>query len=213
VEGKRSTNAVLESKSRGLAQIINNQKNSPIAHMPPVPFEEVLSFLKETRGVLSWKIGELVDSLEISEAAAKQIVAILELQGYVKHETGAGETEWLTTLTGETISGSVAPRFNLKRVKEELAALAKRIKAINRDRRAKFRIARAVAVGDFLSARTRVQAADVGVLLESRQRGVDNENSAEGERQFLKQLRGGSALIHVQIYKPWMSKRSHLRLI
>jgi hypothetical protein len=181
--------------------------------MPSVPFEEVLSFLKETRGILSWTSSDMTDSLKISKSAAKQIIVILELQGYVKRTIEAGDTEWLTTLNGETISGSVAPRFSLKHVKEGLAALAQRIGTINRDRRAAFRVAGAVAFGDFLSARKRVQAADVGVRLESLTHRRKKESPADDQRQFLKQLRAGSATIRVQTYKPWMSRRSHLRLV
>ncbi|HEX3371691.1 MAG TPA: hypothetical protein VHS08_04190 [Candidatus Acidoferrales bacterium] len=197
-----------------LTPITKVKKTTSAAAMPAVPLEEVFSFLKETRGIVSWTIAEIANALKIGETEAKRVVRILELQGYVKQQNDSGDTnEWLTTLSGETVSGSAAPRFTLDRVKEGLAALAERIKAINRDRRARLHVTRAVAFGDFLCARARVQAADVGVRIESKPHAGKSQNSSHIESEFLKQLKAGSSLVHVRIYKPWMSKRSHVRLV
>ncbi len=53
----------------------------------------------------------MAKSLKISLAAAKQAVAILEMQGYVKPTGSTGSKgEWTTTPQGETVSGSKFPR-------------------------------------------------------------------------------------------------------
>jgi hypothetical protein len=44
-----------------------------------------------------------------------------------QHGTG----QWITTISGETVSGSKTPRFTLERVENVLASLSKRIKEIN----------------------------------------------------------------------------------
>jgi hypothetical protein len=87
--------------------------------LPSIPAAEALSFLKETRGVSTWKVKDMADSLRISLSDAKEVIAVLELQGYVKP---AGKGEWMTTLSGETVSGSKHPRFQRERIQEALTA-------------------------------------------------------------------------------------------
>jgi hypothetical protein len=74
---------------------------------------------------------------------------------------------------------------------------------VNEDRSAEYKVADAVAFGDFLSGRARVQAADVGIRLAPRDPAAHDGNSA-GERKkqetFLKQLKGKSPLLNVQPY-------------
>ncbi len=96
---------------------------------------------------------------------------------------------WITTLDGEAVSGSKIPRFTPERMTAALAALEERIKGNNRDRNATFRVVNAVAFGDFLSERSRVQAADVGIRLVTRENGTGGKTSPS-EREYLKQLRG-----------------------
>jgi hypothetical protein len=60
----------------------------------PLPAVAVLSFLKETRGMPSWNLKDLSNSLRISVAQAKQATALLELQGYIER---ASDGRWLTT--------------------------------------------------------------------------------------------------------------------
>ena len=45
-----------------------------------------------------------------SELGIPIITALLQLQGYIEP---AGRDEWLTTLSGETVSGSKTPRLTL----------------------------------------------------------------------------------------------------
>ena len=184
--------------------------------MPSIPVEEVLSFLKDTRSALTWTVRDMAESLKISESEAKEIIAIQELQGYVKPALALNNpvqhNEYLTTIDGEAVSGSTPPRFTIARVNETLSALETRIKTANLDRRAAFQITDAVAFGDFLTGRPRVQAADVGVRLTSRNQEGIKSSTMPSEREYLKQLRAGSALIRLQTYKPWMSHRSHRKL-
>ena len=119
----------------------------------------------------------------------------------------------LTTLNGETVSGSKAPRFTLEKINESLPVLQKRINTVNQDRRSEFQVSDAVAFGDFLIGRSRVQAADVGIRLVARKSQAGQHNSTQEEIAFLKQLRAKSALIQLHRYETWMSHRSHRRLV
>jgi len=154
----------------------------------------------------------LAKSLNITSAAAKQALAILEMQGYVK-PTGS---EWLTTSAGESVSGSETPRYSPETIERSLSSLADHLKLVNQDSSAEYKIADAVAFGDFLSKSVRVQAADVGIRLESRNPTARHPHSAsEHERQqaFLKQFRGKTPLLSVQPYAEWMSARTHRELM
>jgi hypothetical protein len=177
-----------------------------------LPIAAVWSFLKDTRGAISWSTQELARSLKISAVEAQRVAEVLQLQGYIKqHGTG----QWITTISGETVSGSKTPRFTLERIENVLASLSKRIKEINEGSQAQFKITVAVAFGDFLDGRARVQAPDVGIQLVRRiaaaaAAGAAQEHSAE--RAFLKSLRGNTPILNIQPYQTWMSDRPHRRL-
>src|ERR1700676_1432841 len=178
-----------------------------------IPAAALFSFLKETRGMTSWTAHDLARALKISPAAAKQALAILQMQGYVKP---TGSTEWTTTPAGEIVSGSKFPRYSRETVERSLESFADHLKRVNEDASAEYKIADAVAFGDFLSGRPRVQAADVGVRLETRDPGAhDAKSAAEQGRQeaFMKQLRGRTPLVNLHPYAPWMSSRTHRNLM
>jgi hypothetical protein len=146
-----------------------------------------MSFLKETRGALTWSTQDMVSSLKINVPEANQIVGILSLQGYVK--PALDKEGWLTTPAGEDVSGSQLPRYKLNSVNEALSVLENNIKSVNQDRNAKFHITDAVAYGDFLLGRSMVQAADVGVSLTGD--AIPEVHSRSRQNlDFLKQLRG-----------------------
>src|SRR5690242_8304840 len=178
--------------------------------VPSIPAEEALSFLRETRGVTTWTALDMADSLKIGVAAAKRVIPILELQGYVKQ---AGANEWMTTLSGEDVSGSKAPRFTRERVAQALDDLRRRIGEINRDFKAPYKITEAAAFGDFLSDRPRVQAAEVGIGLERRAAGTDGAGDAVKQRDFFRQLNAKGGVIQVRPYEPWMRQRTHRSLL
>jgi DNA-binding transcriptional regulator YhcF (GntR family) len=172
--------------------------------MPATPRDAVFSFLKETKGMVNWSAREMMQTLRISRREAKQILPVLEMQGYVKK--GKGSDEWLTTQAGETISGAKFPRYKQESIKKALAKFAEAIAASKGERESAFRVAKAVAFGDFLSGKPQVQAADVGLELEPRK---PEEAGPDAERDFLEKLRPKSALIHVQRFAPWMERRTH----
>jgi hypothetical protein len=180
---------------------------------PSLPMAAVWSFLKDTRAAISWSTQELAKSLKISAAEAQRVAWVLQLQVYIKqHGTG----EWITTISGETVSGSKTPRFTLERVENGLASLSKRIKEMNEGSQARFTISMAVAFGDFLDGRARVQAPGVGIQLVRRKSaaaagGAAQERSAE--RAFLKSLRGNISILNIQPYQKWMSDRPHRKLL
>lgn len=164
----------------------------------------VFSFLKDTRGIVSWTTRDLADTLKVSLAQANDALPILEMQGYVKR---SGRNEWMTTIAGESVSDSVTPRYRNEAVKQALDELQKRIDDTNADRSADFTVTAAVAFGDFLSDRTRVQAADVGI--DWRPHGC----STSTPKEILAKLRARSAMLHLQRYANWMVGRTHRRLM
>lgn len=177
-----------------------------------VPAAEAFSFLREMRGVPTWSIGDLRKSLKISAADAKQVLSMLELQGYVQQTKG---DEYITTLSGDAVSGSKPPRYTLQRVEAALASLAERI-AENNKSESDYKVTGAVAFGDFLYGRARVQAADVGIQLA--RRAVDGGALSEAQEQeareaFLKKLRAGDVAVHLRGFEEWMAARNHRKVM
>jgi hypothetical protein len=168
--------------------------------------------LKETKGLLTWTPGDLAKSLKISVAEGKQVLAALEMQGYVKPH---GRDEWLTTLAGETVSGAKTPRFTPESIEEALAALRSRIKLVNQDSKAPYKITAAAAFGDFLSGQARAQAADVGIqLIRRKSEGGEHSKKEQVARlAFLKELRGKTQMLNVRPYEEWMGSRTHRSLL
>jgi hypothetical protein len=191
-------------------QNVGDREESP-RQLPSVSTSAVFSFLKDTRGALTWTMRDFQDCLNIGAKDTKQILAILQMQGYIQQKDDTDE--YLTTASGEAVSGSKLPRMKRESVEEALSTITERIEAINRDPRAKFSIRKAVAFGDFLSKRPQVQAADVGVMLTRRIPVSGNEDNDEEERAFLKQIQAKNRFVHVQRYQPWMSERTHRKLL
>lgn len=183
--------------------------------LPQIAAEAALSFLKDTKGTLTWSAKDLAEALQISRRDAEQAIQFLEAQGYAQRARESGE--WMTTPAGESVSGTKAPRFARESVEQAVNALRERLKQTNQDAKAPFRVSEAVAFGDFLRKdRARVQAADVGIALEKRgqrQGQLRSASEAKQERAFLRQLRGKTALLQVRPYADWMSKRSHRKLL
>ena len=182
--------------------------------MPDVAAAAALNFLKETKGALTWTTQEFARGVGITVPVAGAALAVLQMQGYVK--PGAHRDEWMTTLDGDTVSGATAPRFSGDTVKQALADLRARIAAVNKDAKAEFRITNAVAVGDFLGDRARVQAADVGIELARRKIGkaaAAKRISKAEERAFLRALRGGKQMIRLVTFEDWMMEREHFKLM
>jgi len=198
------------ASKRKIVTTVRSQKTpEPV---PSLPAAEVLSFLKETRGVPSWNSREIARSLNIGAAEAKRVTAVLQAQGYIE-ASGAGE--WRTTISGEAVSGSKPPRFTPEAVEQGLSALGERIKSVNKDFAVPFRVTKAVAFGNFLTGRARVQAADVGIELVPRGSDTDEPNSAvaqAGRREFLRKLKAKSSVVRPRPYEQWMSSRSHRTL-
>jgi hypothetical protein len=149
----------------------------------------VFSFLKDTRGMVSWTARDMAGTLNVSLAQANDALPVLEMQGYVKH---SGKDEWITTIAGESVSDSVTPRYRKEAVQGALDELRSRIRELN----------------DFLSERARVQAADVGVELEPR-----GKNMAPAPKQIFTRLRARSAMLQLHRLEKWMAERTHKRLI
>jgi len=180
-----------------------------------VSAEAALSFLKDTKGAVSWGLGEMAGILKIGRKEAEQVVAFLAAQGYVAQAEGE-KNAWLTTAAGESVSGAKTPRFGRKNVEEAVEFLKGRIREINTDKGAPYRFVKAVAFGDFLLAdRPKLQAADVGIQLASRgeRSELRSASDAKEENRFLKDLRGKVQLLNVRPYADWMSRPSHVPLM
>ena len=177
--------------------------------------EAALSFLKGTKGMLTWSAKDVSDVLKIPKRDAEQVMQLLEAQGYAQRTRQSGE--WMTTSAGESVSGAKPPRFARQSVEQALDAVRERIKAVNKDASATLKVTQAVAFGDFLEVdRARVQAADVGITSEKRgERAGELRSASEAKQEyaFLRQLRGRTALLHLRPYAEWMSKRLHRKLL
>jgi hypothetical protein len=191
---------------------------SSVAHAT-IPAEAALSFVRDTKGSVSWSLRDLSQTLNISREEAERVLILLQLQGYVQAARKSGE--WLTTPSGDTVSGAKTPRFDRETVEGALTSLKQRIHDTNQDRAAKFEITRAVAFGDFVAKdRVRVQTAEVGIELtrKNKERNPDELASlhsaaeAREERLFLRQLRGRSALINLKPFAEWMGIRTHQKI-
>jgi hypothetical protein len=179
-----------------------------------LPAAEVVSFLRDTRSSPAWTEKEFTAALNLTSEQAKQTLPVLQLAGYIEP---LGHAKWRTTEQGELLGGGKAPRFTQKSVQEALVGLKERIQAVNADESAPHRITRAVAFGDFLNDRVRVQAATVGIELRPRSAAEirDRQTAATRaeESSFLKQLSARSTILHLKPYEPWMSHRSHRDLL
>src|SRR5258706_7093903 len=198
------------------------EHNKRLNTFPSVPAEAALSFLKDTKGALTWTTRDLADTLKIKRREAEQALALLEAQGYVQPARGAKD-QWITTPAGETVSGAKTPRFTRESVEQSLDALRNRIQQNNKNRQAPFRITDAVSFGDFLlPARARAQSADVGIGLVRRGDSATRDNSAnathsaseaQAERKFLRELRAKSAHVNLRPHAGWMRSRTHRDLL
>jgi hypothetical protein len=179
-----------------------------------VPAAEALSFLKEIKGAATWTDRDLTKSLEIGAPEAKQVLAILDLQGYIEP---AGKTnEWRTTEQGDLVSRAKTPRFTREAIEQSLSALRDGIQEINRDTNVPCEVVDAVAFGDFLTDKPRFQAPDVGIWLASRKCGASEAGAVReraAEEAFFKRLRGKITSLHIRPYEEWMSVRSHRKLL
>ena len=194
------------------------EHNKGLKAFPTIGAEAALSFLKDTKGALTWTARDLGDALKISRREAEQALALLQAQGYVQPARG-GKGEWITTPAGESVAGAKTPRFSRDSVERSLAELKGRIQQNNKNRQAPFRVTDAVAFGDFLlPGRARVQSADVGVRLVRRQDSPHRDNSAnathssseaQAEHKFLRELRAKSAHLNLRPYADWMRSRTH----
>ena len=189
---------------------LRNRTNEPGLSLPDIPLDAVLSFLKDTRGAVNWGAKDLKDCIKLDLNQTQQILAILEMQGYIAAE---GD-QWLTTAAGESVSRSKKPQFSLDNVTKTIDALRDRIEVVNQDKRSEFKITKAVAFGDFLSGRVQVQAADVGIELSRRDLLSGDPDEVKRKRhEFMDSLRRKSRLFSVQTYRPWMSQRTHRNLL
>jgi len=186
------------------------------SRLPEVVAEAALSFLKETKGTLTWSAKDLADVLGIPRREAEQVIQFLEAQGYAQRARDSAT--WMTTPAGESVSGAKPPRFTRESVEQAVRALQERIKETNKDAKLPFKVSHAVAFGDFLlkEERARVQAADVGIGLVrrgEREGELRSASDANAERAFRRELRGKTALLQVRLYADWMGTRSHRNLL
>jgi hypothetical protein len=184
----------------------------PPREKPPVPLTmpAICSFLKDTRGMVTWTPSHLAKTLGANLAQVSDALPLLAMQGYIK---AAGGHQWMTTIAGESLSGSVTPRLQPEAVERALAALKERIRALNKDAAAEFTVARAVAFGDFLEPAPRVQAADVGLQLKRRNGDGSPVADRRSEEALFSALRARSSSFRLVRFEDWMSTRTRRKLL
>jgi hypothetical protein len=187
----------------------------PTINQSTLPAAALLSFLKESRSSPTWTEKDLAASLNLRSEELQQALAVLELEGYIARLPQ--RSTWRTTEQGETVSGGKSPPFTRASVDKAISALGDRLRSANEDGNNPYEITHAVAFGDFLKDRPRVQAAEIGIELHRRKQpdagtqALASEHTLE--KAFLKQLRGNSSLIQLRRYEPWMKQRSHRDLL
>jgi hypothetical protein len=96
-------------RSTGTNVIRGDHASRPETGRPEIPAAELLSFLKEVRGVQTWTEKDLAKILRIGLSQAKEAIAVLQLQGYIQPAGNTGK--WRVTEQGEIVSGAKPPRF------------------------------------------------------------------------------------------------------
>ena len=181
---------------------------------PAIPAAQVMSFLRDVHSLLTWTEQDFAALMNVSKEQTIEALGMLQLAGYVEP---LEKRKWRTTDQGRQIAGGKTPRFTAESMEKALGELKERIIFLNSDESATYRVTRAVAFGDFLGDRVRVQPADVGIELQPRSptdsAKKETATSRAQEETLLKRLRGNSALLRVQQYEPWMSDRSHRDLM
>src|ERR1041384_583836 len=86
---KQEGSAKPAAEQRGHAKQMKQGDDVP----PKVPVTAVFSFLKDTRGAVTWTADDLARTLKVKKHEAEKVLSVLELQGYVHR---SGEDEWLT---------------------------------------------------------------------------------------------------------------------
>jgi hypothetical protein len=143
---------------------------------------------------------------------AKEAIVVLQLQGYIGPTVHAGK--WRISQQGQLVSGAKSPRFSRKSIEDALGGLHDRIKAVNSYPDAVYKIIEAVAFGDFLGCST-CSGSECGNSTggESADPAMPSVKEHAAALDFLKQLRGKTALLHIVPYEDWMSSRSRVRLL
>jgi hypothetical protein len=179
-----------------------------------VPAAQVMSFLRDVHSSLTWTEQDFAELMNVSKDQTKAALGMLQLAGYVEP---VEKPRWRTTDQGRQIAGGKTPRFTSESMEKALGELQERITLLNSDQSVTYRVTRAVAFGDFLGDRVRVQAAEVGIELQPRASGETDKResvtSRSQEKALLKRLQGHSTPLRVQQYEPWMSNRSHRDLM
>src|SRR4051812_19897990 len=155
-----------------------------------VPVAAVLSFLKETKSLATWSVSDMARSLKISTKAARDLLPIMQMQGYIQPEGrraagSAQASQWSTTAAGYDVSGAKMPRLKRETVESAVQHLKDWIAVVNKDDDAQFTVTEAVAFGDFMRKElTRVQAADVGVRLVPRNGAENGSREKQNQQQI-----------------------------
>ena|SRR5258707_15268055 len=69
------------------------EHNKSLRTFPAIPAEAALSFLKDTKGALTWTARDVAGTLKIDRREAEQALALLQAQGYIQPARG-GKGEW-----------------------------------------------------------------------------------------------------------------------
>ena len=111
---------------------------SPKSLQHEIPAAALLSYLKEAGGTRTWTEKDLAAALKITLAQAKEVAAVLQLQGYIEPVGNTGK--WSASEQGDLVSGAKPPRYTRKSVEDALSALRDRINAVNSDPDAAYKI-------------------------------------------------------------------------
>lgn len=171
---------------------------------------EALTLLRVMAGVPTWKAEDVAKALMISRVEALRAITALEVQGYVKE---TGPDEYVSTWPEE--AGPQSPPYTAAQIEAALCEFRGRIAEVNADSNATYKIGEAIAFGDFLYNRERVEPGEVAVQLVLREpmSSAPPVKEQETRRGFLRFLQGSYHAFRIRPYEEWMALRTHIRLV
>src|SRR4030081_2287460 len=130
----------------------------------------IREFLRQSAETPGWTVKDLESLLAIKEADAKQVLATLQMAGYIEPVPGS-KTKWRNTQEGNSVA-KVSAAKSIKRTTAEkkLKEFIARVKQINDDNAFLYRVDKAVLFGPYLAGEERSKDIDIAISITPKER-------------------------------------------
>jgi len=156
--------------------------------------DAMLIFLKQAALEDHWTVAYLGKTLGLDLSTAKQVAAEMALAGYIEAVRGKNDT-WRNTDVGNQLAGIRSRRLTRAKAEDLLTDLEDRAAQLAMK---DSRILKVVAVGSVLTEHDPIQDIDIGVQLESTQKGQAARHADELE--LMKTLKGRSPALKLHLW-------------